>query len=67
MFESLEKISREFSPTHEMLNLISEIDEFKGKVECFAESFMTVVFSIYGIIDVLISKADSNIRKNLFQ
>lgn len=31
MLESLEKISREFSPTHEMLNLISEIDEFKGK------------------------------------
>ncbi len=31
MLESLEKISRSFSPTHEMLNLISEIDEFKGK------------------------------------
>ncbi len=31
MLESLEKISLSFSPTHEMLNLISEIDEFKGK------------------------------------
>lgn len=31
MLESLEKISRKFSPTHEMLNLIAEIDEFKGE------------------------------------
>lgn len=31
MLESLEKIHLEFLPTHEMLNLISEIDEFKGK------------------------------------
>lgn len=31
MLESLDKITIEFSPTHEMLNLISEIDEFKGK------------------------------------
>ncbi|HEY0459844.1 MAG TPA: hypothetical protein VGC97_11970 [Pyrinomonadaceae bacterium] len=27
----MRKISRSFSPTHEMLSLISEIDEFKGK------------------------------------
>jgi len=31
MLESLEKIRIEFSPTHEILNLIAEIDEFKGK------------------------------------
>ena len=31
MLEFLEGISRSFSPTHEMLNLIAEIDEFKGK------------------------------------
>jgi Fic family protein len=31
MIESLEKIQTEFTPTHEILNLISEIDEFKGK------------------------------------
>jgi hypothetical protein len=31
MLESLDKITIEFSPTHEMLNFISEIDEFKGK------------------------------------
>jgi len=31
MLESLDKITIEFSPTHEMLNIISEIDEFKGK------------------------------------
>ncbi len=31
MLESLDKITIEFSPTHEILNLISEIDEFKGK------------------------------------
>lgn len=31
MLESLEKIRVEFTPTHEILNLISEIDEFKGK------------------------------------
>jgi len=31
MLESLEKIRIEFSPTHEILNIIAEIDEFKGK------------------------------------
>ena len=31
MIESLERIEVELKPTHEILNLISEIDEFKGK------------------------------------
>lgn len=31
MIDSIEKINIEFSPTHEILNLISEIDEFKGR------------------------------------
>lgn len=31
MIESLKRIQTEFTPTHEILNLISEIDEFKGK------------------------------------
>ena len=31
MIGSVEQFSREFAPTHEILNLISEIDEFKGK------------------------------------
>ncbi len=31
MIDSIEKIKVEFTPTHELLNLISEIDEFKGK------------------------------------
>lgn len=31
MIDSIEQFSEEFSPTHEILNLISEIDEFKGK------------------------------------
>lgn len=33
MIDSIEKIKVEFSPTHEILNLISGIDEFKGKWE----------------------------------
>lgn len=31
MIDSIEQFNIEFSPTHEILNLISEIDEFKGK------------------------------------
>ena len=31
MIHAIEKFSREFAPSHEILNLISEIDEFKGK------------------------------------
>ncbi len=31
MIASIEQFNVEFSPTHEVLNLISEIDEFKGK------------------------------------
>jgi len=31
MIEALDKIQKEISVTHELLNLISEIDEFKGK------------------------------------
>jgi len=31
MIDSIEQFNNEFSPTHEILNLISEIDEFKGK------------------------------------
>ncbi len=31
MIDSIEQFSSEFAPTHEILNLISEIDEFKGK------------------------------------
>ena len=35
MLEALEKIYDELKPSHEILNLISEIDEFKGKWETF--------------------------------
>ena len=35
MLESPEKVSDELKPSHEILNLISEIDEFKGKWETF--------------------------------
>ncbi len=31
MINAIEQFNNEFSPTHEILNLISEIDEFKGK------------------------------------
>lgn len=31
MIDSVEQFNKDFSPTHEILNLISEIDEFKGK------------------------------------
>ena len=31
MINSIEQFSSEFAPTHEVLNLIAEIDEFKGK------------------------------------
>lgn len=31
MIDSIEQFSEDFSPTFEVLNLISEIDEFKGK------------------------------------
>ena len=31
MIDSIEQFSSEFAPTHEILNLIAEIDEFKGK------------------------------------
>ncbi len=31
MIDSIEQFNSEFAPTHEILNLISEIDEFKGK------------------------------------
>ncbi len=36
MLEALEKVSDELKPSHEILNLISEIDEFKGKWETFS-------------------------------
>ena len=36
MLEALEKIYDELKPSHEILNLISEIDEFKGKWEVFS-------------------------------
>ena len=36
MLEALEKIYDELKPSHEILNLISEIDEFKGKWETFS-------------------------------
>lgn len=35
MLESLERVSDELKPSHEILNLIAEIDEFKGKWEVF--------------------------------
>lgn len=31
MIDSIKQFNVEFSPTHEIPNLISEIDEFKGK------------------------------------
>ncbi len=31
MIDSIEQFSTEFAPTYEIPNLISEIDEFKGK------------------------------------
>lgn len=31
MIDSIEQFDKDFSPSHEILNLISEIDEFKGK------------------------------------
>ncbi len=31
MIDSIEQFNKDFSPSHEILNLISEIDEFKGK------------------------------------
>jgi hypothetical protein len=31
MIDPIEHFSSEFTPTHEILNLISEIDEFKGQ------------------------------------
>jgi Fic family protein len=36
MLEALEKVSDELKPSHEILNLISEIDEFKGKWEALS-------------------------------
>lgn len=36
MLEGLDKVSDELKPSHEVLNLISEIDEFKGKWEVFS-------------------------------
>lgn len=36
MLETIENFSAEFKPSHEVLNLISEIDEFKGKWQVLA-------------------------------
>lgn len=36
MLEALGKVSDQLKPSHEILNLISEIDEFKGKWETFS-------------------------------
>lgn len=36
MLESLDRVSNELKPSHEILNLIAEIDEFKGKWEVFS-------------------------------
>ena len=35
MLEALDKISAELKLTHDVLNLIAEIDEFKGKWQVF--------------------------------